>query len=199
MNVTYLLLCGMVCTLSCSTAPVARGWWSDAKDAIASVVGLAAVAETQKQVADTVPVPVDSSACGCDMVVCGNLIVTGTIICQQCPATPLNLAGCSKLKVVHGTFTTPAHDQVPVIISCSGDCAKQCNWSVKRTGSPSATSQFTVTFNPAFLSVPTVVAVPAKAGGGGQVTVDTVTQTTAVFDTNSSPDAIHFIALSCCG
>lgn len=211
----------IACAEDSLVSPQDRGFWSDMKEQVASLIGLAAPTANE-QASETSEEPIiapsqineeiieesETSGCSnCEMVICGNLIVTGTIIagcivtttCQQFPPTPPVLSGCPQLKIVHGTFTTPSHGDAPVIISCSGNCAKQCNWSVVRTGSPSSTSEFTVTFNPAFSSIPTVVAVTGKAGGGGQVTVDLVSPTTAVFDTNSSPDTVHFIAISCCG
>lgn len=175
-----------------------RGFWSDARDSIANLLGFSSP-NNQLPIESSIDEVVTDTCSNCDIIICGNLIVTGTIVGQQCPPTPPLLSACPNLKIVHGTFTTPSHDQDPVITSCSGNCAQQCNWSVVRTGPPSSTSQFTVTFNPAFLTIPTVVATPAKAGGGGQVTVDTITTTSAIFDTNSSPDAVHFIAISCCG
>lgn len=177
-----------------------RGFWSNAKDKITSVIGLSTLLNKPGQqslpkpeVTITTPKPNEKDPC--NVVICGNLVVTGTIVGHQ---PPLAISGCEKLKIVHGTFTTPDKDQPPVIITCSGDC-KRCNWSVARTGGPSSTSQFTVTFNPAFETLPTVIAVSGKDGGGGQVTVDTVTVSTAVFDTNSSPHVVHFIAIACCG
>lgn len=180
-----------------------RGFWSNAKDKIISLVGLTSLLNkpTGQQPAPAFGINAlskENEKDTCTVVVCGNLVVTGTIVGHQSCPSPV-VSGCPQLKIVHGTFTTPSQNQNPVIVSCSGDCIKNCNWSVARTGGPSSTSEFTVTFNPAFATTPTVVAVPAKAGGGGQVTVDTITPSTAVFDTNSSPDAVHFIAIACCG
>ena len=111
-------------------------------------------------------------------------------------STPLSLT-CPNLKIIHGTFTT---DNPPVISACSGNCEKeQCDFTVTKVSGGSGTGIFNVVFNPPFQKTPTVVATPGKLTGGGQVTVDSITTVTAVIDTNSAPDTVNFIAISCCG
>lgn len=107
------------------------------------------------------------------------------------------ISGCAHLKLLHGTFTTA---NPPEILICSGTCEEgECNWTVvKNGGGVGGNGTYTVTFATPFSTIPTVIAVPQKAGGG-QVTVDFVSTTQAIFDISGNPDALHFIAISCCG